>query len=136
MTRKDFISKLGIGAAFALTTSCLSGCTKDEAPEPRDIDFDLDLSLEENVPLRTNGGYVIVDGIVIARSISGEYLAATVTCSHNAFDQIIYEDGEWLCTRHGARFDEAGEGLNAFGSKGLAIFNTTEIDANTLRVFS
>ena len=136
MTRKEFISKLGIGAAFALTTPCISSCAKDEAPEPRDIDFDMDLTLEENAALATNGGFVIINGIVVARSLSGDYVAATVTCSHNAFDQVIYQDGEWFCTRHGARFDEAGQGLNPFGSDGLTIFNTQLIDNETLRVFS
>jgi cytochrome b6-f complex iron-sulfur subunit len=136
MTRKEFISKLGVGAAFALTTPCISSCSKDEAPEPRDIDFDVDLTLEENAPLATNGGFVIIDGVVVARSLSGEYVAATVTCSHNAFDQVIYQDGEWFCTRHGARFDETGQGLNPFGSDGLTVFNTQLIDNETLRVFS
>lgn len=137
MTRKDFISKLGMGAAFALTSTCLGSCSKDRAAEPPEIDFEVDLDDPENSALRVNGGFVIVDGVIIALSLSGEYIAATVTCSHQNFDDIEYDQGEWFCTRHGARFDElTGEGLNANGANGIFIYQTEQISQARLRIFS
>lgn len=136
MTRKEFLSKLSIGAAFALTVPCISSCSKDQAPPPRDLDFDVNLQDPEYANLLNNGGFVVIDGVVIARSLSGEYIAATVKCSHDMYDQIEYQNGEWFCTKHGARFTEEGVGLNAFGNNDLFVYNVDVIDANTIRVYN
>ena len=136
MTRKEFLAKLGVGATFALTVPCLSGCTKDAAAEPRDVDFIIDLNDPAYASLTATGEFVIDQGIVIARSIDGEIIAATVKCSHEGFDEIIYNDGEWFCTRHGARFSEDGEGLNNFGSNGLTIYQIEDLGNDQYRIFS
>jgi len=137
MKRKEFIEKLGIGAAFVLTSSCLGGCTRDNADPIRGVDMTVDLTDDKFLPLQDLGAFVIEDQIVIARSVSGEYLAATLICSHDNLAQITYSETEasWLCTAHGALFDNSGAGLNANGSKGLQIFNT-EVNGEILRVFS
>lgn len=137
MKRKEFIEKLGIGAAFVLTSTCMGGCTRDSADPIKDIDFTIDLTLEKFQELNNFGSYVIENQIVIARSNTGEYLAATLICSHESLSQITYSDteGAWFCTAHGALFDEGGEGLNANGSKGLTIYNTA-VTGDLLRVFS
>jgi len=137
MERKEFLEKLGIGAAFVLTSTCLGGCTRDSADPIKDLDFVIDLTQDEFLELNTFGSYIVQDQVVIARSNTGEYLAATLTCSHDRLDQITYSDsnGAWFCTAHGALFSEEGEGLNANGSKGLQIFNT-ELTGDLLRIFS
>jgi nitrite reductase/ring-hydroxylating ferredoxin subunit len=137
MNRKEFIEKLGIGAAFVLTSTCLGSCTRDRADPIKDLDFVIDLTLNKFLELNNFGSYIIEDQVVIARSVTGEYLAATHICSHEQLSQITYSgvEGAWLCTAHGALFTEEGEGLNANGSKGLQIFNT-EINGDLLRVFS
>ena len=101
MKRKEFLEKLGIGAAFVLTSTCLGSCTRDEADPPKDVDFTIDLDDEKYEALKIFGSYVIEDEIVIARSNTGEYLAATLICSHENLSQITYSDsqGAWLCTR-------------------------------------
>lgn len=135
ITRKKFLGQLGIGAAFALTATCLHSCSSDVAAEPADVDFEIDLNDLEFEELSENGGYVIFDGVVIARSLGGEYIAATVTCTHQELDEITYQNGEWFCTAHGARFAEDGVGLNPNGSDGLFVYQT-ELTNNRLRVFS
>lgn len=137
MKRKEFLEKLGIGAAFVLTSTCLGGCTRDEAEPPRDINFTIDLEDPKYEALQVFGSYVIEDQIVIARSNTGEYLAATLICSHEGLSQITYSDteGAWYCTAHEALFSEEGVGLNANGSKGLTIYNTEKTDT-MLRIFS
>jgi cytochrome b6-f complex iron-sulfur subunit len=135
MERRDFLEQLGIGAAFVLTTACLGSCKKDAAVTP--ADFTLDLTTAANANLKTNGGYVVSNGIVVAKTTAGEYVAATVTCSHEQKTQVTYDKtkNEWLCTAHQARFDLTGKGLNSEGNKGLAIYKTTLTGTN-LRVFS
>lgn len=137
MKRKEFIEKLGIGAAFVLTSTCMGSCTRDNADPPNDVDFTIDLTQDKFLELQNFGSYVIENQIVIARSNSGEFLAATLICSHEELTQITYNDSEgaWFCTAHGALFDEEGVGLNANGSKGLAIYNTA-VTGDLLRVFS
>jgi nitrite reductase/ring-hydroxylating ferredoxin subunit len=137
MNRKEFLEKVGIGAAFVLTSTCLGSCTRDEADPPKDINFTIDLDDAKYEALQVFGSYVIEEQVVIARSNTGEYLAATLICSHEGLSQITYSDkeGAWYCTAHEALFTEEGEGLNANGSKGLTIYST-ELTDNLLRIFS
>jgi len=138
MDRKEFLEKMGIGAAFALTATCLGSCTKDQAAVAKDVDFTIDLTDTKYDELRAPGGYIVENDIVIARSTAGSigYIAASITCSHNDLKEIIYDGSkeEWFCTAHGARYTTEGEGLNAFGQGGLVVYNTS-LDGDTLRVF-
>lgn len=141
MNRKDFLMKLGGGAAFALTATCLGGCAveninPDQPGNTATIDFTLDLNAAVNSNLSNNGGYVIVNNqVVVARTTGGEYVAATRTCSHDPRKEVIMRNGEWYCTAHGARFRLDGTGLNGNGRNGLTIYNT-QLDGNMLRVFA
>lgn len=136
MKRKEFIEKMGIGAAFALTATCLGSCKKDKKDEPdTDVDFTLNLTDSANAVLLINGGYLVNDNVVVARNDAGEYLAATVICSHESNKNITLQDDEWYCTVHGARFSQTGEGLNPNGDDGLTIYKT-ELTGDLLRVFS
>lgn len=126
MNRKEFLEKMGIGAAFALTATCLGACSKNNDLEPLgDVSLILDLKDASNAPLLKNGGYIINNRIVIARTDSGEYVAATERCSHEGTYAIILKNDEWFCTDHDARFDLVGKGLNSKGDKGLTVYNTS-----------
>jgi len=137
MNRKEFMSKLGVGAAFVLTTPCIIGCTKDEITEGEvpEIDFTVDLN-DENI-LRSPGTFIIKNSIVIANNIDGQYIAATVKCTHEGLSQVRYDKfaDNFECTAHGARFTQDGEGLNVNGAGGLTTYNVTQ-DGDILRVFS
>ena len=135
MERRDFLSQLGIGAAFALTASCLGSCAKTEDVTPRN--FTLNLDDAANAALKTNGGYIVTQGTVVARTIAGAYVAATVTCSHEGRLQVQYDKSTngYMCTAHGATFDLTGKGTNSNGSKGLAIYKTS-VSGSTLTVTS
>ena len=137
MERRDFLEKLGIGAAFVLTSSCLGGCSKtDDAPT---IDFTVDLAAAANAALATNGGFIInaANKVVVARDTSGNYVAATQVCSHEGNVQVAYNKAtnNYQCSAHGATFDLLGKGTNANGSKGLKIYKTT-LTGTKLRVYS
>ena len=135
MERRQFLESLGIGAAFVLTASCLQSCSKTSGGGA--VDFTLDLSATENKALLTNGGFVKVNGVVVAKDTSGNLVAATQTCSHEGNVAVSYNSGanEFQCSVHGARFSLTGAGLNANGSGGLTIYKTT-LTGTSLRVFS
>ncbi len=141
MKRNEFLKKLGGGAAFALTAACLGGCateniSPDQPNNNAQIDFTLDLNDSKNAGLANNGGYVIVNNqVVVAKTTTGEYVAATRTCSHEPRKEVILRNGEWYCTAHGARFRIDGTGLNSNGRNGLTIYKT-QLTGSMLRVYA
>lgn len=86
----EFLETIGLGAAFVLTSTCLGGCYKDGGITPiQNVDFTLDLTQSSNANLLQNGGYIIKNQIVVARTNSGEYVAATQRCSHENKYKVI-----------------------------------------------
>ena len=133
MERRDFLAQLGIGAAFVLTASCLNSCSKSSAP----VDFTLNLTDAANANLNANGGYIVTNGVVVAKTISGSYVAATVVCTHEGFSKVYYnkQADNFTCAEHGAQFSLTGTGLNQNGSGGLTVYKTT-LTGTSLRVYS
>lgn len=144
MNRKEFLQSLGVSGAAIVATYCmgLTGCSSSNDPTPNaSVDFTLNLNDAANAPLRANGGFIIntAQKVVVARTNTGGFVAATVVCSHEGNEKVSFNGSanEFQCSVHGARFDTAGKGLNANGSKGLKIYKTTfDATANTLRVTS
>jgi cytochrome b6-f complex iron-sulfur subunit len=134
MNRLQFLKTLGLrgGALMAVLTSC----QRPEVVEPTGpVDFELDLMAPANVPLNRVGGYVVQNGVVVARVNLSRFVAVTHTCSHEGLKQITFRFGEFHCTAHGARFSEKGEGLNKEGKRGLTTYNVAQ-RGNLLRVYS
>ena len=141
MERRKFLESIGIGAAFVLSTACLHSCGKNEpntTPTPTTgVDFTLNLDDAANASLKQNGGFVIANGVVVAKDKDGKFVAATQLCSHAGFKTVKFDNSknEFMCTTHGARFDTLGKGLNSEGSNGLTIYKTTQT-GSSLRVFA
>lgn len=134
MERREFLSRIGVGAAFALTASCLGSCKKAEVTA---VDFTIDLTDAAYAALKNNGGYIIKDKVVVAKTTSGTYAAATQVCSHEGEARVYYDksNNQWMCSAHGATFNLSGGGTNSNGSKGLTIYKTS-LSGNSLRVYS
>ncbi|MBE9463259.1 ubiquinol-cytochrome c reductase iron-sulfur subunit [Dyadobacter subterraneus] len=135
INRHEFLRKIGFaGSALAAVyfAGHLQSCTNDRV-NPAPTNLTLDLTSSENAALKTNGGYVIKDGVVIARSNTGAFIAATLTCSHEGKNQITYQTDHFYCTAHGAKYDNTGKGLNGEGKKGIAVYTTT-LNGNILTV--
>jgi nitrite reductase/ring-hydroxylating ferredoxin subunit len=139
MTRKDFLKNIGVGAAFVLTVPCLHSCDKDDegmTPQPGSVDFTLDLDDTANQALTTPGGFVISNRVVVAQTLSGEFIAASQVCSHEATQAVIYDSAneQWFCGTHGARFDQAsGDPENGITNNPLRLYNVSR-NANILRI--
>lgn len=135
INRHEFLRKIGFaGSALAAVyfAGHLQSCTNDRV-NPAPTNLTLDLTSSENAALKTNGGYVIKDGVVIARSNTGAYIAATLTCSHEGKNQITYQTDHFYCTVHGAKYDNTGKGLNSEEKNGIAVYTTT-LTGTTLTV--
>jgi cytochrome b6-f complex iron-sulfur subunit len=157
MDRRLFLESIGIGAAFALTATCLQSCKHESLISPvytgtggtggtgttggtggtnTPTSFTIDLESANYAALKTNGGYIVLNGIVIARDSSGNYVAVTQICSHANRAQVVFNSSnEFYCNAHGARFSTSGSGLNSAGSRGLQSYRTALEGASTLRIY-
>ncbi len=156
MTRKEFISKLPIGATIAFSMICNGGCRQkeklesavrentllrtDTLPHPNEptIDFTINIDFPEYGNLKSPGGYAFYENTIIVFTEEQEYIAATKICSDEYLPRIIWRDKEFLCLEHGATFDKEGNGTttyNDLGKFGIATYNT-ELNGNLLRIFS
>ncbi|WP_044171952.1 Rieske (2Fe-2S) protein [Flectobacillus major] len=138
MTRFEFLKSAGFGGAALMTL--LTSCSKNSEVSPTtgstgSVDFTLDLAATSNASLANSGGYVISNGVVVARTSQGTYVAATNTCSHEAKKKVIFSNGEFYCTEHGARYSTTGTGLNSYGANGLTVYKT-ELTGTSLRIYS
>jgi nitrite reductase/ring-hydroxylating ferredoxin subunit len=138
MERGEFLEKIGLGAAFALTATCLNSCSNaDVTPggPAATVNITIDLSASSSAALTRNGGYIIKNSIVIAKSLSGQYLAASSVCTHQG-GQVVYDptSNDWYCGTHGAEYNlQTGAGLNSYGQNGLKIYSTS-LSGNILTI--
>jgi cytochrome b6-f complex iron-sulfur subunit len=137
MTRKEFISQVGAGAAIILLPACLttglSSCKKKKKEEDEKVDFTLDIS---SGPLAVNGGSLVHEGVIVARTNDGAFVAISAACSHQG-TTINYaaSTNSFVCPNHGAKFDAAGNVILGPASKALKSY-TTHHSGNSLRVYS
>lgn len=140
MERREFYSLVGITAAAAML-SCL-GCSKSAGSSssssttgPSSVDFNLDLNATANAALLTNGGYVVSNGLIVARTITGAYIAVQQSCTHESYP-LIYQGSSqrFYCNNHGATFTEKGIVTGGPTNRSLTVYNT-QVTGTTLRVY-
>lgn len=137
MDRREFLSKFGIGAAAATCAYCISGCKPQDSgiTAPTNVDFTLDLTAPANSGLRSVGGYLVNNGVIVAHARSG-YIAVSAACTHQG--TTIYFDGGnniFVCPSHGSTFTASGSVINGPASSPLGQYNT-KLTGNMLRVYS
>jgi cytochrome b6-f complex iron-sulfur subunit len=144
MDRKEFLSLIGVGAASAVALSCV-GCSKSSpgpgnggsgVSGPTGIDFTIDLSSSSYAALSNNGGYLVQNGVLIARTTSGAYIAVQQSCTHQNYP-LIYQGSSdrFFCNNHGSAFSDKGVVLNSPANSNLVVYNTT-LTGTSLRIFS
>jgi cytochrome b6-f complex iron-sulfur subunit len=136
MDRKEFLLQLGSSAVLLpVCLGMLSGCSKetDVAPAPTNVDFTIDISTGA---LSKNGGYLVKDGIIVARTTSGNFLAVSAACTHEGTN-VQYESApnDFYCASHGAVFTSTGAVSSGPARRSLAKYNT-ELTGTSLRIFS
>lgn len=143
MNRKEFFSRVGFGAAAALLPACIAGlassCSSDNstspspAQAPSGVDFLLDVSTGS---LATNGGYLVSQGIVVARTNSGTYIAVSASCTHEGTNvNYVASANDFYCPNHGAQFSSTGVVTRGPANTNLKQYKTS-LTGNSLRVYS
>ena len=138
MDRKEFFSKVGFGAALLLVPACIGGltssCSSDNASAvPSNVDFTIDTTTE----LTTNGSTIVRSGIIIARTLTGTFLAVSSACTH-AGTTVNYsaQGNEFICPNHGAEFNSTGVVTRGPATRNLTQYQVEVISPTLIRVFS
>ncbi len=139
MDRKEFLNQVGIGAAALLVPACIGGlaaCGKSNTgvpAVPTNVDFNVDVS---SGALATNGGFLVMNGIIIARTSTGTFLAVSAACTHQGTNvNYVAGSNKFVCPNHGAQFSSTGVVTQGPATKNLTSYSTS-LNGNTLRVFS
>lgn len=142
MDRKEFLNQVGMGAAALLVPACLGGlaaCGKSDSaspsnpPPPTNVDFTVNIS---SGALASNGGFLVMNGIIIARTTSGAFLAVSAACTHQGTTiNYVAASNKFLCPNHGAEFSSTGAVTKLPATTDLTSYKTS-LNGNTLRVFS
>ena len=138
MDRKSFLSSLGLSAGTVLIASCLGGCSKPDSPgggsTPATVDFTLDLSQPANATLRTAGGYLYSNGVIVAKTIAGDIVAVSQVCTHQGVSvQFVGSNNSFFCPGHGAGFNTSGTVINGPATTSLKKYTVT-VTGNSVRV--
>jgi len=136
ISRKDFLQQAGMGAALLLFPTSFGSCHKvplSSAPAKLTVDFTLDISAGT---LAKNGGYLVQNGVIIARTNTGAFIAVASTCTHQGSTIQFYgATNTFICPNHGAQFNTNGAVTKGPASTDLQKMNTTLTGTN-LRVYS
>lgn len=142
LNRKDFFAAIGVSTAAIAVFTCLGGCSKNAGGTinptvpTTGVDFTLDLTTNANAALKTNGGFVVSQGIIVARTSAGVYIAVQQSCTHAQYP-LEYQPGNhrFYCNNHGSTFTETGAVTTGPAQTSLIAYKTT-LTGNSLRVQS
>lgn len=146
MKRNEFFSAFGISAGMLFMAPVLSSCSKsltDATSNPPGggnngaVDFTLDLSSPTYAALNSNGGSIVKDNIIVARTSSGAFVALTSICSHQQFNPIAFESAasRFHCPNHGSNFGLDGSVINGPATSALKTYNT-QLTGTNLRIYT
>jgi cytochrome b6-f complex iron-sulfur subunit len=142
MTRKEFFLRVGFAASGALIPACIGGlatsCSSNPdatAPVqlPKAVDFTVEVS---SGALSINGGFLVLNEIITARTLIGEFIAVSVACTHQ-FTNVDYISGSnsFICSNHGSQFASDGIVTKGPADRNLTKYRTT-LSGTILRIFS
>ncbi|MFI5149277.1 MAG: ubiquinol-cytochrome c reductase iron-sulfur subunit [Bacteroidia bacterium] len=136
MERKEFLALVGTSIAAITIGSCISGCQKQSStPAAATVNFNLNLSDPANSALASPGGYLYSQGVIIARTQAGAYLAVSQACTH-AGASVVYQSSQnaFYCPSHGSSFNSSGAVTGGPAGSPLKVYNT-QLSGTTLHVW-
>jgi cytochrome b6-f complex iron-sulfur subunit len=138
MDRKEFLTLIGLGATAFVASACLNGCKPLDTVTgpPTNVDFTLNLDDPAYGALKTNGGYIDKDGVIVARTTSGTYVAVSLACTHQG-TSVTFDAGNnrFHCPSHGSNFSTTGAVINGPANSPLASYNTS-LNNSSLHIYS
>ena len=134
MNRKQFLQTLGISAAAVAFIDSIEGCKKPDTTAK--TDFTIDLSTTQYASLNSPGGYAYNQGVIIAKTSTGDFIAVAQACTHQGTSiQYNLSQNDFVCPLHGAKYNTMGGVTNGPATVSLTKYNTS-LNGTMLRVFS
>jgi cytochrome b6-f complex iron-sulfur subunit len=86
--------------------------------------------------LASNGGFLVSQGILVARTNVGAFLAVSAACTHQG-TTVNYNaaNNNFVCPNHGAQFSSTGMVTLGPATTNLKSYNTS-LTNSTLRIYS
>lgn len=149
MKRHEFFSAVGVTAGLLFMAPVVNSCSKKETDTIGEssngsntggnggtIDFTLDLSSSTYAVLNNNGGSLVKNGVIIAKTAAGNYVALASACTHEGttigFDSA---SNRFHCPNHGSNFGLDGALQNGPATSSLKKYNT-QLSGTILRIFA
>ncbi len=139
ISRLDFLKKMGFSGASLMAVYCgitTASCTNegDLAPANTGQPLTYDLTKAPYAKLLSKGGFYVdaANSIVVANTSDAGYVAVTLVCTHEGQRQISYVTSKFMCSAHGATFDNTGKALSV-ASRPLTTYKVTQ-NGNVLTI--
>ena len=137
MNRHEFLLHATIGLGTLVFSRSVAGCsdTANQPPAPG-LDFTLNLNDQVNRNLAAPGGYVVANGVLIAHTSSGEFVAVAAKCTHEG-TQLVYKpiENQFYCPLDLSRFSPTGVVISGPATLPLTRYKVTALaGVNSLRV--
>jgi len=138
MERKDFLKKtIALCGLSLIPMGIIESCNKQGFAGPTNVNFTLDLTNAANAALKTVGGSLISNGIIVIRASASIFDALSATCTH-AGCIVGYDtrSATILCPCHGGTYSPStGAVLGGPPPSGLTKYTAT-LSGNILTVKS
>ena len=146
MKRHEFFSIIGISAATVAFAPFLTACSKSSGvaadpvvPPASGVDFTIDLSLAANAALLTNGGSLIKNNVIVAKTSAGTYAAVASACTHEgAAIQFDNANTRFICSNqsggHASKFSTSGAVTAGPAGSALKMYSTA-LTGTSLRIY-
>ncbi|MCC6690162.1 MAG: Rieske 2Fe-2S domain-containing protein [Bacteroidia bacterium] len=110
----------------------LPSCTKINQPN---VDFTFNITDPAYVVLSPKGGYMYINGAIVAQTNSGTYIAVSELCTHDG-TRVIYEanKNDFYCQKDMSTFTSNGACSGGPSNRNLKSYNTS-LSGNVLHVW-
>jgi cytochrome b6-f complex iron-sulfur subunit len=139
MKRREVLQRivLGSGTVLLLPPAILS-CSEDETPDPggNNGNNDLTINMDETAyaTLKSDGGFVVVSGIIVANTGGGNYVALSSICTHNGCTvDYSASNNNFPCPCHGSVFNPNGSVAEGPANSPLKEYTVTK-EGNVLTI--
>lgn len=136
MNRKEFLKLTGLSAGTLVLIQCFGGCSNSGTNPPSNVDFTIDLNDVKYSALLENGGFVVVNNVLIAKTVDGSFIAVSAKCTHEGeILKYAIDKDRLVCPRHGSEFSNSGKRLSGPAQKDLIQYKV-EVQGDVIRIFS
>lgn len=127
-TRTAFMRVIGTSIGLIAFTNYVSACSKDTGdPAPATtVDFTINWDKSPYSNLQTKGGYVVEQGVVIAQTMAGNFVAVSSACTYNT-SALAFQgnNNRFYCPSCQSAFTTGGTVQNGPATKPLKTYAVT-----------